>query len=58
MNYNYVKKHGTLKTTPPVAAGLTEKPWTVAEMIERTAAYKPEPFKQNWPSFLSTMPSE
>jgi transposase-like protein/IS1 family transposase len=41
MHYNYVAKHGTLKTTPAVAAKLTDKPWTVAEMIERTANYSP-----------------
>jgi len=58
MNYNYVQNHGTLKTTPAVAAGLTEKPWTVAEMIERTANYKPEPPKADWQGFLNTLPSE
>ncbi len=45
-HYNYVAKHGTLRTTPAVAAKLTDRPWTVAEMIERTANYvKPEPPK-------------
>jgi len=44
MHYNYCVKHGTIKTTPAVAAGLTDRKWTVAEMIERTASYvKPEP---------------
>jgi hypothetical protein len=44
MHYNYVAKHGTIKTTPAVAAGLTDHKWTVAEMIERTASYvKPAP---------------
>ena len=43
LNYNFCQRHGTLKTTPAVSSGLTEKPWTVAEMIERTANYvKPE----------------
>lgn len=42
--YNFCAKHGTLKTTPAIAAGLTQERWTVAEMIERTANYvKPEP---------------
>jgi hypothetical protein len=45
-HYNYVAKHGTLKTTPAVAAKLTDHQWSVAEMIERTANYvKPEPPK-------------
>jgi len=58
MHYNYVQRHGMLKTTPAVAAGLSEKLWTVAEMIERTAAYKPEPPKPDWPTYLGTLPSE
>lgn len=41
MYYNFCAKHGTLKTTPAVAAGLTQERWTVAEMIERTASYIP-----------------
>jgi hypothetical protein len=41
MHYNYCVKHGTIKTTPAVAAGLTDHKWTVAEMIERTANYIP-----------------
>lgn len=41
MHYNFCQRHGTLKTTPAVAAGLTQEKWTVAEMIERTANYVP-----------------
>jgi hypothetical protein len=33
--YNLCRPHSTIKTTPAVAAGLTEKPWTVAELLER-----------------------
>jgi transposase-like protein/IS1 family transposase len=56
MHYNFCAKHGTLKTTPAVAAKLTDKQWTVAEMIERTANYrKPEPPK-GWDAFLATIP--
>ena len=33
------KTKGTLKTTPAVAAKLTDRQWTVAELIERTANY-------------------
>jgi len=32
-SYNYVKKHGTLKTTPAVAAGLSNRIWTVGDLI-------------------------
>lgn len=34
--YNFCRKHMTLKTTPAVAAGLEEKPWTIEELILNT----------------------
>ncbi len=34
MSYNYVRKHGTLRTTPAVAASLTDHQWTMAEVVE------------------------
>jgi transposase-like protein/IS1 family transposase len=37
--WNFVQHHGTLKTTPAHAAGLTERQWTVRDLIERTANY-------------------
>jgi IS1 family transposase len=39
--FNFVKKHGTLKTTPAVAAGIADRPLTtldLAEMIEAAEA--------------------
>ena len=35
--YNFCKVHGTIKTTPAVAAGITDHVWTVRELIEKTA---------------------
>lgn len=32
--YNFVRRHGSVKTAPTVAAGLVEKPWTVSERME------------------------
>jgi hypothetical protein len=32
--YNFVKVHSELKTTPAVAAKLTDRPWTAAELVE------------------------
>lgn len=32
--YNFCRKHSTLKTTPAIAAGVTEKQWTVADLVE------------------------
>src|SRR5205814_4046780 len=34
--YNFVRKHHTLGTTPAVAAGLEEKPWSLERVIEVT----------------------
>jgi hypothetical protein len=39
--YNFVCKHSTIKTTPAVAAGIADRPWTAGELIERTADYNP-----------------
>ena len=36
-HYNYVRRHGTLKTTPAVANGLTDHAWTVRELLEKTS---------------------
>src|SRR5438552_8884723 len=37
--YNFVRKHHTLGTTPAVAAGLEEKPWSLEQVVEMTQAY-------------------
>lgn len=31
--HNWVRKHQTIKTTPAVAAGLTESPWQIVDMV-------------------------
>lgn len=33
MNYNFVRVHQTLKTTPTVAAGVSQKAWTLADIV-------------------------
>jgi hypothetical protein len=35
--YNFVRRHKTLGTTPAVAAGLEEKPWSLERVVEMTA---------------------
>jgi IS1 family transposase len=32
--YNWIRPHKTLKTTPAVAAGLTDRAWTFVELVE------------------------
>ncbi|PWT98116.1 MAG: IS1 family transposase [Terriglobia bacterium] len=36
--YNFCRRHRTLKTTPAVAAGLTDRPWTLRELLLEAAA--------------------
>jgi IS1 family transposase len=36
--YNFCWKHGTLNTSPAVAAGLTDHVWTVRELLENAAS--------------------
>jgi IS1 family transposase len=49
--YNWTRVHGTLGTTPAVAAGLAERPWTLAELVtaalaeEETAPPVAQPLK-------------
>src|SRR6185369_8387585 len=52
--YNYVQRHGTLKMTPAMAAGISDHQWTVAEMIEQTRQ-SPEPPRGDWDKFLATI---
>jgi len=37
--YNFVRQHHTLRTTPAVAAGLEEKPWSLEQVVEMTEDY-------------------
>jgi len=37
-HYNFCRVHGTIKTTPAVAAGLADHTWGVAELLEKAAA--------------------
>jgi len=55
--YNFVQRHNTLKTTPAVAAGLASEPWTVEELIERTAGYDP-PRRTALDRYLDNLPVE
>jgi transposase-like protein/IS1 family transposase len=36
--YNFCRVHSTLKTTPAKAAGLTERPWSVKELLAKAGA--------------------
>ena len=38
-HYNFIRKHMTLKTTPAVAAGIVDEPWTLQDLIGMHDAY-------------------
>ena len=38
--YNFCKVHGTLGTTPAHGAKITDRPWTVEELIEAATSQK------------------
>jgi len=57
-HYNWVQKHGAHKTTPAVASGVAEKPWTVRELIDETMGFKPPRPKTAFERFLDTIPDE
>ncbi len=59
MFYNYCRVHTTLGTTPAVAAGLTDHPWTLAELVglleaaETHVPVKRGPYKPRKPKAIS-----
>jgi hypothetical protein len=36
--YSFCKVHGTLKSTPAVAAGIADWVWSIRELLEKTEA--------------------
>jgi transposase-like protein/IS1 family transposase len=55
-HYNFCQRHGTIKTTPAVAAGIANRPMSVADLIDRTADYNPPERQGDWQRFLDTLP--
>jgi len=41
-SYNFVKIHGTLRTTPAMAAGVTNRPWEVSDLVAMLEASESE----------------
>lgn len=36
--YNFVKIHSSIRCTPGMAAGVTRKPWSMAELVREALA--------------------
>jgi len=34
MYYNFVRKHSSVKTTPAIAAGVTDRAWTLHDLAK------------------------
>jgi hypothetical protein len=39
MNYNFCRKHATIKSTPALAAGVADHQWTLEEVVEMIDAH-------------------
>lgn len=50
--YNFCRVHGSLRTTPAMAAGLTDRIWTIRELVE-IALTAPDPSNDNDPPSLA-----
>jgi len=46
LHYNFVRIHKTLKVTPAMAAGVSDKLWSMEEIAERIEANRPQPSKR------------
>jgi hypothetical protein len=46
MHYNFCRIHQTLRVTPAVAAGLTDRVWDIADLV----ALMPKPVAKAWGS--------
>ena len=46
MYYNFVRQHKTLRTSPAMAAGVTEKLWEVRDIVAMIDAAEPAPAKR------------
>lgn len=44
--YNFVRIHKTLKTTPAMAAGVTDRVWEVADMVGVLEAWESSVFEK------------
>lgn len=44
--YNFVRIHKTLKVTPAMAAGVTDRLWSLEDIAHRIEAGKPAPAKR------------
>ena len=43
MYYNFVRIHQTLKVTPAMAAGVTDRLWEMSDVVEMIEAFENRP---------------
>lgn len=37
-HYNFVRRHKTVRMTPAMAAGVSDRLWSIEELVERTSS--------------------
>ena len=47
MHYNFCRVHGTIRTTPAIAARVTDRVWDVADIVDMVDAAAPKPNRPN-----------
>lgn len=55
MNYNFCRKHSTIKSTPAQAAGVAKHQWTLEEVIEMMDAYLAERDKERFEAAFANL---
>lgn len=48
MHYNFVRIHKTLKVTPAMAAGVTDRLWEIADIVDLVEKMEAEQYKAKW----------
>ena len=46
VNYNFARIHKTLRITPAMAAGLSDRVWSLEEIVMIADSYTPQPAKR------------
>lgn len=48
MHYNFCRIHKTLRTSPAMAAGVTDKLWSIADIVDMVEKTETEAYKEKW----------
>ena len=54
MYYNFVRIHKTLRVTPAMAANVTDRLWSIADIVKLLEAYEEQMKAEKWEAMYST----